>query len=725
MNLRIALLFLAAPVFGQIIPPPNPGTSQTISGTVTGTLGATVLASGATQTGVNGTSGTYPCGLNVLRDQISVKDFCASGGTGQSTTVNGAASSGATGLTLTSAIDFAVGQGINIAGGGTAGSGSQYVGTILTINYSTGAVTFTPALSANVSNGAVVYHDDTAAFNAAATYANTFHSGRSYKTILVPEGSYYFSSTVQFSAGGFRGAGSSDDSIVYWIGANGTGAYPPVTMFDATCLPAAACPNGSSPFEFRGLTFGGISTSVKPDYGLIVEGFVDQHNILRDLYPFTTNLDGIWLKGGWVNAKFENIRGSGNGNCTIRSTTYQGMNMSNWLLENTTNDTTPVAGSCWLWFDDNSGAGSNNASFVKISGGRLENSNGWSSTGYKTLIRQTVNSPAQSPFQFLIESLNYQDESNTSGDSLFVTDTTTGAISTTAVHSGGGGTGYAVGDTFSINGGTTSAIGVVMTISGGGATGPVATFQLAAYWGVGYSTGTNIATTTLTGSGFGLTVDISAVNTGGCGACAPAAVIVQSAFQDADYFINGSCTNLTPTNCQQPYYGMTFPEWGGAGSYNAINLWTFAGQGGGVANLEATLNMSAYTGQTTIMQTRVRAQNYYFSQWLGDVTQIFGPGNANTYDVGFQRVNSGVFGINSGTEGTYTSKLEVAAILPGTIYSAAGTPLPTCASGIKGQLAVVSDATSPTYMGTYTSGGGITTNVICSYNGTTYSWLTH
>ena len=69
--------------------------------------------------------------------------------------------------------------------------------------------------------------------------------------------------------------------------------------------------------------------------------------------------------------------------------------------------------------------------------------------------------------------------------------------------------------------------------------------------------------------------------------------------------------------------------------------------------------------------------------------------------------------------------LEVAAVLPGLLYSAAGTALPTCAVGLKGQQATVSDATSPTYMGAYTSGGGITTAVICSYNGTTYSWLTH
>jgi hypothetical protein len=60
------------------------------------------------------------------------------------------------------------------------------------------------------------------------------------------------------------------------------------------------------------------------------------------------------------------------------------------------------------------------------------------------------------------------------------------------------------------------------------------------------------------------------------------------------------------------------------------------------------------------------------------------------------------------------------------LYSAAGTPLPTCSSLFAGRLAVVSDATSPTYMGAYTSGGAITATVICSTtNGTTYAWATH
>lgn len=55
------------------------------------------------------------------------------------------------------------------------------------------------------------------------------------------------------------------------------------------------------------------------------------------------------------------------------------------------------------------------------------------------------------------------------------------------------------------------------------------------------------------------------------------------------------------------------------------------------------------------------------------------------------------------------------------IYSAAGTPLPSCVSGLKGYETVVSDATSPTYLGTYTSGGSVVAPVMC--NGT--SWITY
>jgi lysophospholipase L1-like esterase len=55
-----------------------------------------------------------------------------------------------------------------------------------------------------------------------------------------------------------------------------------------------------------------------------------------------------------------------------------------------------------------------------------------------------------------------------------------------------------------------------------------------------------------------------------------------------------------------------------------------------------------------------------------------------------------------------------------TLYSAAGTPLPSCSGGTKGLEAVVQDATAPLYLTTYTSGGTVLAPVIC--NGT--NWVT-
>jgi hypothetical protein len=85
---------------------------------------------------------------------------------------------------------------------------------------------------------------------------------------------------------------------------------------------------------------------------------------------------------------------------------------------------------------------------------------------------------------------------------------------------------------------------------------------------------------------------------------------------------------------------------------------------------------------------------------------------------------SGQTALDDGSGTCYTPSVGIP-VSPTILYSAAGTPLPSCAVGIQGANSVVSDATAPTYMGAYTSGGGITAAVICSYDGTSYSWLTH
>lgn len=59
--------------------------------------------------------------------------------------------------------------------------------------------------------------------------------------------------------------------------------------------------------------------------------------------------------------------------------------------------------------------------------------------------------------------------------------------------------------------------------------------------------------------------------------------------------------------------------------------------------------------------------------------------------------------------------------LPPFYYSVAGTPLPTCNSGLNGVQLAVSDASSPTFLGTYAGSGSTHGPVIC--NGT--AWVTY
>ena len=80
-------------------------------------------------------------------------------------------------------------------------------------------------------------------------------------------------------------------------------------------------------------------------------------------------------------------------------------------------------------------------------------------------------------------------------------------------------------------------------------------------------------------------------------------------------------------------------------------------------------------------------------------------------------------GSSSVTLGRTSDKVYVASglVATNTLYSAAGTALPTCNSGNNGTLAVVIDATTPTYLGAYASGGAVVAPVVCNGSG----WVTH
>lgn len=115
----------------------------------------------------------------------------------------------------------------------------------------------------------------------------------------------------------------------------------------------------------------------------------------------------------------------------------------------------------------------------------------------------------------------------------------------------------------------------------------------------------------------------------------------------------------------------------------------------------------------------------------GNYSTMIGAAGTGAVYFNFDAPNGNVFGGTGGVyygDGNNHLALQINAgggIVPLALYSAAGTPLPTCVSGLRGADYTVIDATTPTYMGAYTSGGLITARVICSYNGTSYAWATH
>jgi hypothetical protein len=76
----------------------------------------------------------------------------------------------------------------------------------------------------------------------------------------------------------------------------------------------------------------------------------------------------------------------------------------------------------------------------------------------------------------------------------------------------------------------------------------------------------------------------------------------------------------------------------------------------------------------------------------------------------------------STTPGVLVACMDYSGVLiPSVIYSAAGTAIPACNAARNGGRTVVSDATTPTFLGTYASGGAVKSPVMC--NGT--NWVTY
>jgi hypothetical protein len=120
-------------------------------------------------------------------------------------------------------------------------------------------------------------------------------------------------------------------------------------------------------------------------------------------------------------------------------------------------------------------------------------------------------------------------------------------------------------------------------------------------------------------------------------------------------------------------------------------------------------------------QIILASSNAYLRSTLNLRWNSGGPSSTGN-DTGFSRSAAGIVCADTTTAGNCLGSMKAANVQAGVVYSAAGTALPSCVTGLKGTTAVVSDATGapPVYLATYTSGGSTVTHVLC--NGT--AWVT-
>ena len=97
-----------------------------------------------------------------------------------------------------------------------------------------------------------------------------------------------------------------------------------------------------------------------------------------------------------------------------------------------------------------------------------------------------------------------------------------------------------------------------------------------------------------------------------------------------------------------------------------------------------------------------------------------GTGTGAGGDIIFQTAKAGTTGTSQNALAAVFTVKNTGVIQNNVVFSAAGTPLPTCNGAAEGSRGAVSDATTPTFLTAYVSGGAIHASVYC--DGT--SWKT-
>ena len=168
-----------------------PGTNGLVYNT-SATTSATATSS-QIQSGIGtGVYASYGCPLNNATQFCITQVPYNASTSGATTTASSATFAAGTTGTVASCSTFVAGNGVYIAGAGA--SGANYIGTI--VSCAGTALTVTPATSTSVASGALVKHDETAAFQAAITAI-----GSSGGTIYIPDGTYLVNGSLQDTGG--------------------------------------------------------------------------------------------------------------------------------------------------------------------------------------------------------------------------------------------------------------------------------------------------------------------------------------------------------------------------------------------------------------------------------------------------------------------------------------------------------------------------------------------
>jgi lysophospholipase L1-like esterase len=185
----------------------------------------------------------------------------------------------------------------------------------------------------------------------------------------------------------------------------------------------------------------------------------------------------------------------------------------------------------------------------------------------------------------------------------------------------------------------------------------------------------------------------------------------------------GGTNDLCGTGGGNPGYGATAAQaWQ---RYAAIaNILHAAGYRVVISTMIDRTNAQVATCETlkTAFNALIYANWFYVGDALADPASNanLGPNGVFSNATYYNADGTHLTGTGYSLVATYFSTAINSLTFPA-IYSATGTPVGTCVAANNGQLKVVSDATLPTFLGTYMSGGSVTSPVIC--NGS--NWVTY